>query len=298
MENNDEGIRRLGDTDPGGSDISEHGEISPEEPVEVPKEEKPEEPEEKSVEGGTPIEGEKPEKEEKKESKGFQKRIDELVRQREDAKRHLVETEKDRNSWREQAIKKDGAEDKKGKVETKPSVDDFENYDDYIDALTDYKVSQAMPTIQEQFNLEKDKDRQNQKLQKTRDKLDAGRGKYDDFDAVAMNESVPYSQDMLDIITDSDDTADIAYYFGKNTSEAARVSGLPALDAAREIGKIEAKLSLGEIKPETKSETKKITSAPEVIQPVGGSGTVTKKPSEMTYGEYRRWRIKSKDKNA
>jgi len=294
----DKDIRHLGDTDEGGSDIDEHGEVSPEEPVEVPPEEvksaeTEKEKKEETVASEKEPPKEKPSEEEEKKSKGVQKRIDELVRQREDAKRQLTETETERDSWRKQAIKNDEEEDKKKgkevKAGSKPSVDDYENYDDYVEALTDYKVSQMVPTIREQFNLEKKEELQNQKLQKTHDKLDAGKKKYDDFDEVAMNVTVPYSQDMLDIITDSDNTADIAYYFGKNISEAERVSRLPALEAAREIGKIEAKFDLKESEPKPK----KITNAPEPVKTVGGSDVVTKKPSEMTYSEYKRWRQKS-----
>jgi hypothetical protein len=67
---------------------------------------------------------------------------------------------------------------------------------------------------------------------------------------------------MAETIKASDIGPDLAYWLGSNPKEADRISRLSPLLQAREIGKIEAKLSFDPPK-------KKTTSAPEPIRPVG-----------------------------
>jgi hypothetical protein len=80
------------------------------------------------------------------------------------------------------------------------------------------------------------------------------------------------------------------YELAKNPEEFERINKLGALTAAREIGKIEAKL------PDLSSdkETKKITTkAPAPLKPVGGGSTGTTVPlDELDYQAYKAARKK------
>lgn len=108
------------------------------------------------------------------------------------------------------------------------------------------------------------------------------RTRYPDFDqareAAAANTSVAVSQ----MVVESESAAELAYHLGKNPDVARALSKMPPLAAAREIGKIEASLSMP--KP------KLVSNAPAPISPVTPSGTVGKDPSKMSYAEFKAYR--------
>jgi hypothetical protein len=81
------------------------------------------------------------------------------------------------------------------------------------------------------------------------------------------------------------------YELAKNRKEYERINSLNALAMAREIGKIEAKLSRSKT-TEAQEEIKKITKAPAPLKPVGSksSGISNKSPDEMDFHEYKKWR--------
>lgn len=104
--------------------------------------------------------------------------------------------------------------------------------------------------------------------------------RYADFDqvvAVASNPSI-VSPDLSLMIIESDKAADIAYHLGKNPALALQLSQMPPLSAARELGRIEATLSL----PSPKT----TTAAPSPITPVRPSATASRDPDKMTMEEF------------
>ena len=92
---------------------------------------------------------------------------------------------------------------------------------------------------------------------------------------------VGLNRDILDVIVDSDEAARIINYLGTDLDEAARIISLPPVRMAREITKLEAKLA---------SQTKQQSKAPEPIKPISGSAKNTKSPAEMSDDEYMKWR--------
>lgn len=95
---------------------------------------------------------------------------------------------------------------------------------------------------------------------------DEARSKYDDFDQVAYNPNLRVTDVMAETIKASDLGPDLAYWLGSNPKEADRISRLSPLLQAREIGKIEAKIS-------AEPPQKKTTSAPAPIKPVTARAT-------------------------
>ena len=90
------------------------------------------------------------------------------------------------------------------------------------------------------------------------DREEEARTKYDDFEQVAYNPNLPITTEMAQAIQYSDIGPDLAYHLGANPKEAERISRLPPLLQAKEIGRIEAKLAAD-------PPTKKTTSAPTPI---------------------------------
>ena len=102
------------------------------------------------------------------------------------------------------------------------------------------------------------------------DREEDARGKYDDFEQVAYNPNLRITTVMAETIQTSDVGPDVAYYLGSNPKEADRISRMPPILQAKEIGKIEAQLV-------SSPPVKKSSSAPTPISPVTArsSGTST-----------------------
>lgn len=109
------------------------------------------------------------------------------------------------------------------------------------------------------------------------------RQRYTDYDAkvsvlTAVTQGRP-NRAIQDALRASDNPADLAYWLGNNPEDAARINSLPDLQAAREIGRIEAGLSI--------PQPKKKTNAPPPIKPINqGAVDVVKNPEDMTFREY------------
>ena len=106
------------------------------------------------------------------------------------------------------------------------------------------------------------------------------------FDQVARDTSVPVSQAMAEVIIGLDAGPDVLYHLGKHRDQAARIAQLSPVQAAVEIGRIEA--GLARPKPITS------TNAPEPIKPVRGSGAPQKDPAKMSMAEYKKARAAGK----
>ena len=105
------------------------------------------------------------------------------------------------------------------------------------------------------------------------DLYSAGAEKFDDFEEVVGGD-VKITTVMRDAIFELDDfdvQAEVAYWLGKNPKESARISKLSPMRQVAEIGKLEDRLTS---KP---NPTKRPSSLPDPIKPVGGATTKTNK---------------------
>ncbi len=218
---------------------------------------------------------------EPKEKSAAQKRIDQII--------------KERNEAREQAAYYRGLAEKAPEPAepaepelVKPKLEDFESYEDYTEALTDYKLE-----LRDKKRATEAADAQ---ATKTRDlvksKLDLGYEKYDDFEDVALANNLPINDAMIEVLAECDNAADIAYHLGKNTAEALKISRLSTVGMARELGRLDSKFSENE--SGTKTPPKKVTKAPPPIKPVntGSSDITPRDPEDMSMEEYINWRTR------
>ena len=139
-----------------------------------------------------------------------------------------------------------------------PTADQFESPTDYANFIR----AEAEKLVQQQ---EVHKYRQSIE-DSYAEREEAAMDKYDDFDQVVKNPNLPISEAMAEAIKTSEVGPDVAYYLGTNIKEAARISKLSPLLQAKEIGKIEAKLS-------DNPPVKKTTQAPAPISPVTARST-------------------------
>lgn len=116
--------------------------------------------------------------------------------------------------------------------------------------------------IAEQIIAEREQQKQQRQLQEQYyEREESALEKYDDFQQVAYNPTLPVTDHMALAIQASDQGPDVLYWLGSNPKEAARISALHPVQQAREIGKIEARL-------EANPPARKTSSAPAPISPV------------------------------
>jgi hypothetical protein len=135
-----------------------------------------------------------------------------------------------------------------------PTIDNFESPDAYAEALALRKAEELLAQ----------RDRQKEQaviVEAYSEREEKARDKYDDFEDVVYNPKLRITDVMAETIQHSDIGPDLAYWLGTNPKEADRIARLSPLMQAREIGKIEVRLS-------DNPPVKKTTSAPSPISPV------------------------------
>ena len=135
-----------------------------------------------------------------------------------------------------------------------PPPEQFESTEAYAEALAQRKAEELLAQREAQKQ-------QAEILDSYRDLEEEAREKYTDFEQVAYNPRLPITTVMAQAIQASEIGPEIAYYLGSNPKEADRISKLPAILQAKEIGKVEVKLA-------SDPPTKKTSSAPAPITPV------------------------------
>lgn len=95
-----------------------------------------------------------------------------------------------------------------------------------------------------------------------------GKEKFQDFDnAVGNLQMVGVNRDFLELVTESDAAAQLLYHLGQDLDEASRIASLKPAQMARELTKLEYRLSQPAPKP--------VSKAPAPIKPIGSG-----KPTE------------------
>ncbi len=217
---------------------------------------------------------------------GFQKKIARLEDEKEYWRKKALGT-KDRSSEEESKDQKK-AEDAPAK---KPTPKDFETYDEYSEALTDWKVDEkfkkAEETRQTEAKKTEFKDAQTTKVQKYEEGIADAKTRHEDFDEVIEDYDGPLTIGMQQALLDSEMGPDVAYYIAKNPKIGKKMASMTILQINKEVAKIEARLEVpkGEGKKEA-STAKKTSKSPPPITPVKGSSKSKKSPDDQNYEEY------------
>lgn len=146
-----------------------------------------------------------------------------------------------------------------------PAPDDFENAQAYAEALAEQKAQQLLARREQERQ-------QAAVLEAYQEREEDARNKYDDFEQVAYNPNLPITNDMARVIQESEIGPEVIYHLGSNPKEAYRIANLPPILQAREIGKLEVKLT-------AEPPTKRTSTAPAPLAPV----TTTRSSSGPRY---------------
>jgi len=237
--------------------------------------------------------------------KGYDRRISELT-----GEKHALR--EDRDHWRDLALKNAKISETAGSVtaETapkpedppqKPTLDgsggDFEVYTeklaDYTDQKAAYEARQAVRQIREEEARQQQTAQQQAKEQEAyaiwQQSVERGRKQLDNFDAIAMNETLSVSPTMFEALRDSDVGPEILYHLGLNPEKASKIADLPLTKQGVAIGRIEQQImrKRGGSAPD---DHRRVSNAPPPPSTVGNSKSTTRDPNKMSQDEYRQYR--------
>lgn len=241
-------------------------------------------------------------KEKPKKKNGFKKRIDKLTGK-------LTAKEQEVEYWRAKAM--NGSQAPENKVvskevvsEGKPKKEDFESVEEYYEALTDWKVDQKANAWEAKQRESQVKTQHQSKMQVHQAKMAEFAKSHKDFDQSLKDHMEEHGNfvvapSMESLILESEVGPEIVYEFVKNREELDRLNNLPPLAAARELGKIEARLSKKTSGSEPKEEKKP---KPAPLKPLGantsGSGKKSIYDPDISQKEYDRLRAEQLKKRA
>jgi hypothetical protein len=258
--------------------------VQPEAETAAPSEDAEKEPEQ--------VDSDEPETEEgteqKKGSRGVEKRISKLVRERDELRRQLAEKQAADKPATETASAKPAAPAAPGFTQPKPKLENFDSLEAYTEAVTDWKLEAKEHERTQAEAKRKAEDEAKALVSGWTDRQEKARDKYDDYDErlEGVND-IAVPAELQRVILESEVGPEIAYALAGNKKELQRIVALHPLAAAREIGKLEAKLSAQETA--APKQTKPVSKAPTPIRPVSGGKAA---PTPSVYDEsldYNAW---------
>jgi hypothetical protein len=216
-----------------------------------------------------------------------QERIIELANKRRDAEK-LVENTKRENDELKARLKALEATAPVVQQDDRPNRSQYLNEDQYIEALTDWKVTKAV-VEQEQRKQQARLAAEMQEIDVRYTKsVDSAKSKYDDFvDVVsAATTDVPPFLEMA--LKESDIGGELVYYLSKHEDEAKKLIAMRPVQAVKYLDRLERDLlepaegdiAVAAVKPKVQKK------APEPITPIRGQAAV--EPGQAKdFAEYR-----------
>lgn len=174
-------------------------------------------------------------------------------------------------------------------ADAKPTRDQFADDISYFEALSDYKTERVRQELKHELQ-------QTQRASETNTfqaSVDEARKTLEDYDDVIAESTIQFNAAVKEAIVTSPYSAYVAYELAKDEDTALRISKLSPMAAAREIGKIEARLEAKKKAPETKIPAKPASKAPAPVKPVVPKGSDSK-PGPRSDEEWLAQRRKEK----
>jgi len=170
----------------------------------------------------------------------------------------------------------------------RPDQDSFDSYEDYAEALVEWKVDQKVDQKLQETEARQHESIARDRAQRAEEtavaahtaRIDAFRGEHEDFDAViTAGKDLPLSRPMQDAVVNSESGPALMYYLCQHPEECDRIAGMHPVMALKEMGKLEARVEAAPTGPVSSADS--ITKAPRPIQPVGGGATASTIPLDQ-----------------
>jgi hypothetical protein len=186
-------------------------------------------------------------------------------------------------------------------LDPKPMRSQFVSDDDYMEALSDWKVDQKLQERQQEETQARINAAQEAMANNWQRRLTAAKAELADFDDVVGKSEIDLPNHIYVAVVESDFGPELAYYLAQNPDETRLLKGMSPTAALRMLGKLEDRLADAK-KPATKDEPKpenkavpETSKAPPPIDPLkDATGAVEKPTSQMTYAEYKAHRMKQR----
>lgn len=226
-----------------------------------------------------------------KKKNGFKKRIDKL-------NSRISEKDREIEHWKSEALKYSGKQEvqqqssKPASSDGKPNPELFETNAEYIEALTDWKLEQK-EKVSKQAAAESEirnaqtklQDEHNKRIQKFKETTPDFDVKVSEF--IEEHGDIQLAPVVFEAIQTSDLGAEVVYEVINTPGEYERLQSMTAIQALKEIGKIEARIAAAKNSSEEKQKTiKKTTSAPAPMKPVGSNSKTEKSLEDMSFDEF------------
>ncbi len=207
--------------------------------VETPEVEEDESPEEETDESQEGLQERKPR------VRNAQARIDQKTREANDWRRKYEQLA---TATTAPSSPQDGAS-------TKPTLDQFESYEEFTEALTDWKVDQKLEKAAAQT-------RGSIREADWSSKVEAAKSSITDWDNVVGSSDVRLRDDIVDAMKEADRGAELLFHMASHPEVCERLNALSPARAAIELGRLEATLDAPAVR--------RVSNAPAPITPVRG----------------------------
>ena len=163
----------------------------------------------------------------------FQKRIDEVTRQKYEEQRRA-----DYLAGQLAALQAPARQP----APTGPPTEEEYNWDQaaYREALDRYVAEQAEKAADRAFQKRTSEQQQQTQLETATNRLKEGAAKHSDFEAAVHD--IPITEAVRELLVGDPNAATILYQVGRDAAEKARIFSLPPYQQAVELGKIAARL--------------------------------------------------------
>jgi hypothetical protein len=233
-------------------------------------------------------EAEQLEAKKKKPRSGYKKRIDKLTRRLSERDRE-IEYWKGRAEGQKPADSQSKPNPQAAEAKAKPSADDFETHEEYVEALADWKVDQRLQKLEVKERETEARTVHQQKVETLQSRVKEFAKAHSDFEEVIEDVGdIPMSPAVQELILDSDNGPELMYELAKDPDEYARICKLSPLAAARAMGQFESKIKARA----SEEKVVKKTNTPAPIKPVTSKNATSTKKSifdeSLSQREYER----------
>ena len=236
------------------------------------------------VEDSSPSQVDAPEAASESTLKGPAKRIHELTAQRYAEQRAREDAQRDRDYWRELAMKNQTAPPTPQQGDKEPELGDFTDFSDFNRAQARYEARQEIKAAMQAERDAQEQQRAQYEAMTLRETFEAKARQFetDAPDWRQVVSTMPLSDATFQAAQQSEMGPALLYHLGKNPQLAAQIYSMTPYQQAMQLGRLEAQLSA--------PQAKRVSGAPEPITPLSGGGSAAYDPNRGTAEDYKAWR--------
>lgn len=213
----------------------------------------------------------------RRQKSGFQDRVDELTKARREAEREAA-------YWKARAMVPEvGQAPAQKDPNQPPSPENFSTQEEYIEALTDYKLDQKLHQRERQ---QKQAEEINQKASSWDSRLSDARRDIPDYDEVVNSADIPVANHVVELLMEHDQGAKIVHHLAKNTDLVDKLNGLSSAKAAFEIAQIAQQFVKSETTDTAPVKERNLSKAPPPAKTIGQGRSTTPNLSDMSMEDY------------